>query len=656
MTGFGDRKFNARPDTVDFRDRMYQPSLREVPPQLELDRYRRFGVPVLDQGAEGACTGFGLATMANYLLRRRESDPDVTLTSARMFYEMARRYDEWEGEDYDGSSARGAMKGWHKHGVCTEDLWSYKPGRKGDLNPERIADAAARPLGAYYRVNHKELVSIHTALAEIGVVYVTGVVHEGWEQPDPKTGIITPRSPSTKSLGGHAFALVAYDHRGFWIQNSWGPDWGKDGFALLTYEDWLSSANDAWVAQLGVPVTVGTKTESLEDFTDEVQPHVYTFQDMRPHVIAIGDDGELATTGTYRNTAREIESLVAQFETNTADWPTRRVVMYAHGGLVPASTAVRQGARMRTQFLDRDIYPLFFIWNTDWFSTLKNMIDDLFERWSAEAPAGGAFDFLQDRVDDLLESAARNTGLAKAGWSEIKENGIRASSRVDGGARVLANALGASHKRAPFEIHLVGHSAGSILLAGLASYLGTGESHSGPVRGKGLGLTIDSCHLWAPAATETLFKETYAALAGRNKIDRMTIFALRDQFERDDSAGPYQKSILYLVSNALEARARIPLWRPDGESLSGMEKFLTKGGSQMATLKDKGKLDYVISPTREGAAQHSSAKATSHVGFSSDMATLEATIARILGTNRTLAPTVPETAIKAFDEQAAAAS
>ena len=39
---------------------------------------------------------------------------------------MARRYDEWPGEDYTGSSARGAMKGWHKHGVCAEAEWRYE--------------------------------------------------------------------------------------------------------------------------------------------------------------------------------------------------------------------------------------------------------------------------------------------------------------------------------------------------------------------------------------------------------------------------------------------------------------------------------------------------------------------------------------------------
>ena len=96
-----------------------------------------------------------------------------------MLYVMARRYDEWRGEDYEGSSARGAMKGWHKHGVCTRALW--KDGEKrDDLDQERTVDALERPLGAYFRVNHKDLVAMHSAITEVGILYATASVHEGW--------------------------------------------------------------------------------------------------------------------------------------------------------------------------------------------------------------------------------------------------------------------------------------------------------------------------------------------------------------------------------------------------------------------------------------------------------------------------------------------
>ncbi|WP_336485277.1 C1 family peptidase [Methylobacterium nigriterrae] len=226
------RTFDALPDTVDFRDTLYIPALVAVSAISDLAAYRKFGIPVLDQGREGACTGYGLATVANYLLRARGKDPSADEVSAWMLYTMAKRYDEWPGEDYDGSSARGAMKGWHKHGLCAKRLWE-DGARDRTLTEARSADALLRPLGAYFRVNHRDLVAMHAAISEVGVLYATASVHEGWQQLRPGDERIAYQ-PGAVPIGGHAFAIVGYDRDGFWIQNSWGRDWGADGIALVT--------------------------------------------------------------------------------------------------------------------------------------------------------------------------------------------------------------------------------------------------------------------------------------------------------------------------------------------------------------------------------------------------------------------------------------
>src|SRR3954466_8352495 len=85
------RKLDVHPDPLDFRDRMFEPTLIEVPPGRTLASYQKYRVPILDQGKEGACTGFGLATVVNYLLSsfREASFRDRTPVSARMLYEMA---------------------------------------------------------------------------------------------------------------------------------------------------------------------------------------------------------------------------------------------------------------------------------------------------------------------------------------------------------------------------------------------------------------------------------------------------------------------------------------------------------------------------------------------------------------------------------------
>jgi len=121
-----DRLFDARPDRLDLRDFPYRPPLRSLPheypePARLKQDFPRYAADrmVLDQGKEGACTGFGLAGVVNYLRwmavqdsapKRRKTAPPPKV-SPRMLYHLARFYDEWPGEDYDGSSCRGALKG-----------------------------------------------------------------------------------------------------------------------------------------------------------------------------------------------------------------------------------------------------------------------------------------------------------------------------------------------------------------------------------------------------------------------------------------------------------------------------------------------------------------------------------------------------------------
>jgi len=261
--------FDARPDRIDFRDLEYRAPLisleREYPSAPLVDKY----LPkycddgmILNQGEEGACTGFGLAAVINYLYWERaqrsngaEPPPRV---STRMLYQMARLYDEWDGEDYEGSSCRGAMKGWHHHGVCTEELWPYGGnGRARFVQPTDgwDKDAAERPLGAYYRINKDSLLEMQAAIGEVHAIYASATVHEGWWLK--KTNQLTAIAmEGKKEVGGHAFAIVGYRPDGFIIQNSWGPRWGYRGFAVLTYPDWLQNGMDAWVAVPGAPAAV----------------------------------------------------------------------------------------------------------------------------------------------------------------------------------------------------------------------------------------------------------------------------------------------------------------------------------------------------------------------------------------------------------------
>ena len=610
-----ERVFDVRPDTMDFRDLMYTPTLIEVPTHIPLGEFLEYEVPILNQGSEGACTGFGLATVANYLLLRRRVLPDKVPVSPRMVYEMARRYDEWPGEEYSGSSARGAMKGWHKHGVCADNEWVYHlgPDDKKGLTDARTSDAQHRPLGAYFRVNHTDLVAMHSAIAEVGVLYATASVHEGWRNVTADGEI--RQSPTL--LGGHAFAIVAYDDQGFWLQNSWGPTWGRGGFARISYDDWLENATDVWVARLGAPVTL-RKVESMATAhaSTAAQSIAYSYADLRPHIVSVGNNGQLKVGGDYGSSPSELAHIFDDdIPRVTKPWSKPRVLLYAHGGLVSEEAAVQRLAEYRPALLQGEVYPLAFIWRSDYWTTITNILKDAMRRRRPEGMLDAAKDFMLDRLDDALEPFARVL-TGKSAWDEMKQNAFAASTEK-GAASLVADHLKTLAGKLPgLEIHLIGHSAGAILHAPLVKLL------------TDRGLKIETCTLWAPACTVDQFKESYLPAMQKKTLKKFTVFMLGDKTEQDDNcAGIYNKSLLYLVSNAFEGRGRIPGFR-DGIPILGMERWLD---ADLKKIFKKLDAELIIAPNNEPPGSPIASEAKHHGDFDDDDKTVHATFRRIIG-------------------------
>lgn len=614
---------NARADTVDFRDLMFTPTLAEVPQTRPLDDYLAHKVPILDQGTEGACTGFGLATVVHYLLNTRKHWPDNTTVSPRMLYDMARRYDEWEGTSYSGSSCRGAMKGWQKHGVCTETRWPYLPGTAANapaeaLTNDRATDAVGRPLGAYFRVNHRDVVSMHTAIAEVGVVYVSCVVHEGWSRVK-SDGVIVPGG---KTLGGHAFAVVGYDAHGFWFQNSWGKTWGREGFGHLRYDDWLENATDAWVARLGAPIQIAqTASAQVGGFGTAFRSRSPAAHVVRPHVVSLGNDGEFKLSGTYGTGAQDIGEIFANDMPRVMNgWEKKRIVLYAHGGLVGEEDAVGRVADYLPAMLRNEIYPLAFVWHGDYWSTMSNVLKDALQKRRPEGVWDNLKDFMLDRLDDMLEPVARVLSGRKS-WEEMKENAALATTDPNGGARYVAAKIAALRDADPsVEIHVVGHSAGSIFHAHLVEHLV-----------KTLGVAIDSVTLWAPACRMDLFESHYlphiappgGAAGSVARVRQFHLYTLADKTEQDDHcARIYNKSLLYLVSNAFEKDRETPLL--------GMAKFAEKHTALQALLATN-HASWVQAPTAKSAPVAKASEATAHGAFDDDEKTLVSTLTKILG-------------------------
>jgi len=582
-------QLTAVSDSPDIRDRYYEPALIQLKSKIEPE-YNL--LHVRDQGQEGACTGFGLAAVIDNLNKKRYND---TRVSARMLYEMAKRHDEWPGEGYDGSSCRGAIRGWHSMGVCSEEMWPYEVDDDSNLTVRRAKDARNNTLGAYYRLR-PDIVDFHAALNEVGVLYVSANVHRGWWRSslinyDGMKVIPFHRT----NEGGHAFAIVGYNEKGFFVQNSWGLGWGKEGVALWTYEDWQKNVSDAWVLRMAIPTPQifqtpvqpanrGTQREELFQSPSRAQ--------IAGHFVHI-DDGNFDSKGRYWSTRDDVKQTANHIE---ASRDYQHLLLYAHGGLNSTKNSATRINAMKQVFKDNGIYPYHIMYDTGLMEEIKDVLTK--GHRGASERVGGFSDWWDKQIEKLTRKAGR------ALWREMKQGATSPFEPSRAGSHVINDIIGAVRNNGNIKLHLAGHSTGAILIANLLQ--ATTRLFTDP-------LTVGTVTLMAPACSCELFETHYRPhLEGQTTatIRDCTVYNLTEKQELDDNVAQiYRKSLLYLVSRAFEDDYKTPIL--------GMQKY--------SKHIEAPNLSFIYS----GRGSHS--RSESHGGFDNDPTTMNHMLSRILG-------------------------
>lgn len=615
-----ERVLNLRPDAPDLRDRMYMPALSILPKSFNLGCWDDpdWQLLIHDQGEAPTCAGFALATLIE-VLHRRLPQSGAGRFSPFMLYYMACVYDEIPGLDLElGTTARAAMKAWSKNGACRLKYWAKFYRDSAEAGTAWLTDAFRTPLGAYYRVDHREIPDLHAALNDVGVVFCTAQIHGGWHSLS-EDGTI-PYQSDVPIIGGHAFLLVGYDEQGFWVMNSWGDAWGKKGFAHLTYADWRANAMDTWVAQIGVYVS--HQTEHLQNGLTSKDisgpallasdPAVST-QQVNAYVIDIENNGVLSSGGQFHTTDGDLKLLFTTYLNKALqDWGLStagdiKVALFAHGGLDNEAAAEAIAKHWIPDLLAARIFPIFFMWETGILETIQDKVAD--QLHGLPTMAGASFwsateqrakDWMDDRFETLV------SGVGTPFWEEIKKNAADDPVNTQGGIALMLKTwcdFVPPAVLSRMRLHLIGHSAGALFQGALLPQL------------QDANLTVEGVHLMAAACRMDFFKQTILPAIRAGRIARYTQMQLTDSAEYHDTCTPlpYYRSLLYLLSNAAE--------RQRGRPLLGMEKFYT-AANLTAGVPAGVNWQVYTAPGPESQAMH-------HGDFSSDELTRRTVIKRI---------------------------
>lgn len=247
---------------------------RRPPARVDL---RRWASPVQYQGHYNTCTAHVVAGMLELLENRAHGS---WVPASRLFlYRVAKRM---LGETGDpGTYLRQVMGAVVMLGVPPEKYWPYldtevEDDPRIDADPDAFCYAVADDYGAatYFRLDEQGvgaeevLARIHACLASSMPCSIGFPLYMPSLERAVESGEMGFPQPGEKPAGSHAVLLVGYDQDreipvagekegadgstkgAFLFKNSWGTDWGEQGYGWLPYR-YLTEGltSDCWIIQ-----------------------------------------------------------------------------------------------------------------------------------------------------------------------------------------------------------------------------------------------------------------------------------------------------------------------------------------------------------------------------------------------------------------------
>ncbi|MGD0958519.1 MAG: C1 family peptidase [Methylomonas sp.] len=248
----------------------------------EVSRYRAYFSPETDlspyfpkpgnQGKQGSCVAWATAYAArSYLEARRigrsPGNPERIFSPSFIFNQM--RVSSCD----DGGSISEALGLMKNSGVASLAEFPYIEGNCSRLPNQQVLSDASR-----FRIKNWKKIDIDRLDDIKGQIYAGNPVifgmfvsdsFENLRQNQLYDDLSSPRS------GGHAMVLVGYSEpkQAFKLINSWGGEWGDDGFGWVSYRAFKKWTQNAFVMQLAAASPLA---DTLQDavITADVLPEL----------------------------------------------------------------------------------------------------------------------------------------------------------------------------------------------------------------------------------------------------------------------------------------------------------------------------------------------------------------------------------------------
>lgn len=207
--------------------------------------------PLLNQANCGSCVAFASIGVMETQERIASGNPNynISLSPQNLFACGGGACEQgWMPED--------AASFLQSRGVVDEACQPYTSGATGEdvACSATCKDASKRTykIARYSQPTSyiKDVEKVKAALQK-GPLVTTIMVYEDFMSYS--SGVY--KHAAGKFLGGHAVSIIGYDDaaQAFIIRNSWGPEWGENGFGRVSYTDRSGIGSQTWAYEIPSP-------------------------------------------------------------------------------------------------------------------------------------------------------------------------------------------------------------------------------------------------------------------------------------------------------------------------------------------------------------------------------------------------------------------
>lgn len=236
---------------------------------------------IKNQGQQGACMSFSMVSVFEYFLKKNNVQfPDL---SEQFLYYNARKLKGREQFD-EGSSSVASIQTLSEEGICSEEAWPYKVGSFAEQpSSQAYSEAKHRRVKNAVMVE-KQIETLKSALDDgLPVVFAVDLFPSFGKGVNGFIAMPTEEEVLQMKESGenhaHAMVLCGFneEQKIFKVRNSWGTDFGDNGYCYLPYDYIMDYGYWDCVAIKEIEVIEGERDDDNTEI-QKIEDTVYTIR------------------------------------------------------------------------------------------------------------------------------------------------------------------------------------------------------------------------------------------------------------------------------------------------------------------------------------------------------------------------------------------